>query len=93
MVLTTVSITCLIFYMMAAFVKGFWKKFFVVFEKTESGLNFSFINWKFRTVSVLVGLSCWCCYFCPLYKKLYEYDDDDDYPTQPQSRQFSTGNR
>ncbi|VDP06425.1 unnamed protein product [Soboliphyme baturini] len=23
--------------------------------------------------AVLIALSCWCCYCCPLYKQLYEY--------------------
>jgi|UniRef100_A0AC35G2C2 hypothetical protein len=31
-------------------------------------------------LAVLIGLSCWCCYCCPLYKQLYEYEDDDINP-------------
>ncbi|KAI1730766.1 hypothetical protein Ddc_03483 [Ditylenchus destructor] len=31
-------------------------------------------------VAVLIGLSCWCCYCCPLYKQLYEYEDDEITP-------------
>uniref|UniRef100_A0A5S6Q879 Single domain-containing protein n=1 Tax=Trichuris muris TaxID=70415 RepID=A0A5S6Q879_TRIMR len=23
--------------------------------------------------AVIIALSCWCCYCCPLYKQLYEY--------------------
>uniref|UniRef100_A0A0K0DVK2 Uncharacterized protein n=1 Tax=Strongyloides stercoralis TaxID=6248 RepID=A0A0K0DVK2_STRER len=30
-------------------------------------------------LAVLIGMSCWCCYFCPLYKQLYEYEDDPSY--------------
>uniref|UniRef100_A0A914LXF5 Candidate secreted effector n=1 Tax=Meloidogyne incognita TaxID=6306 RepID=A0A914LXF5_MELIC len=34
-------------------------------------------------VAVLVGFSCWCCYFCPLYKQLYENEDDEIGQEQP----------
>uniref|UniRef100_A0A1I8BXD1 LITAF domain-containing protein n=1 Tax=Meloidogyne hapla TaxID=6305 RepID=A0A1I8BXD1_MELHA len=34
-------------------------------------------------VAVLVGFSCWCCYFCPLYKQLYEYEDEGIEQEQP----------
>ncbi|KAI6203712.1 hypothetical protein M3Y94_00588100 [Aphelenchoides besseyi] len=34
-------------------------------------------------VGLLIFLSCWCCFCCPLYKQLYEYEDDDDIQQQP----------
>ncbi|VDD91377.1 unnamed protein product [Enterobius vermicularis] len=27
-------------------------------------------------VAVLVALSCWCCFCCPLYKQLYDTEDE-----------------
>ena len=49
-------------------------------------------NFNFK---VLVGFSCWCCYFCPLYKQLYECEEDEGieqeqpiYSTQQRQQQF-----
>ncbi|KAI6175304.1 hypothetical protein M3Y97_00674300 [Aphelenchoides bicaudatus] len=40
-----------------------------------------------RYLKMLIFLSCWCCFCCPLYKQLYEYDDDVENPNeQPRQR-------
>uniref|UniRef100_A0A0M3HVU0 Uncharacterized protein n=1 Tax=Ascaris lumbricoides TaxID=6252 RepID=A0A0M3HVU0_ASCLU len=27
-------------------------------------------------IAVLIALSCWCCFCCPLYKQLYDYEEE-----------------
>lgn len=29
---------------------------------------------------LLIFLSCWCCFCCPLHKKIYEDEKEDEYP-------------
>ncbi|KAI6234530.1 hypothetical protein M3Y99_00805500 [Aphelenchoides fujianensis] len=35
---------------------------------------------------MLIFLSCWCCFCCPLYKQLYEYDDEEEIQGPPPQR-------
>jgi len=63
---------------------GSWKPSCCAFA-IPTGAVIAFIFASIILLSVFIGLSCWCCYFCPLYKQLYESDDEEEIPT---SRSF-----
>ncbi|CAK5113742.1 unnamed protein product [Meloidogyne enterolobii] len=66
---------------------GSWQVFFVKPSccpfAIPTGAVITLIIASIVLVAVLVGFSCWCCYFCPLYKQLYENEDDEIGQEQP----------